>query len=75
MANPENVKTDLWTVTTALREALTAGQVWPYSGFALPLDVIGVWACSCGHQLADGREITWQTVGIRLVRSEQPCLF
>lgn len=75
MATPEDVELGLWTITTALREPLTAGQVWPYSGFGHPLDVIDVWACSCGHQLASGREITWKTVGVQLDWSAQPGLF
>lgn len=75
MADPDDVELGLWTVTAALRETLTAGQVWPYSGFAHPLDSIDEWTCSCGHPLAYGREIRWQTFGVRLTCPEQPGLF
>lgn len=65
----------LWTITTALWEPLTAGRSWPYSGIAHPLDDIDVWVCPCRHQLGSGREITWETVGVQLVRFAQPGLF
>lgn len=71
----EDVEAVLWTLTIALREPLTEGLVWPYPGFAHPLDVTNTWACSCGHQLAAGREITWETTGVRLFSSDQPTLF
>lgn len=74
-ADPEGLELAMWTITTAIRESLTADQAWPCSSFARPSDAVNTWECSCGHSLAPGREVTWQTVGVQMLRPSQPGLF